>query len=538
MPQSLTLKSSMLAEVPSCALAGLEGRAVSVEVDIHPGLPRTTVVGLPDASVRESKDRLFAALRNSSFEYPNGRVTVNLAPADLRKAGPAYDLPMALGILIASYQLDTELGDAIAIGEVALDGALRHTHGVLPIAAAAKALGKRRLFLPAVDSAEAALIPGLSVIGARSLKHLVRHLRGRIQIPEAKAPDLDFECAAYSADLGYVRGQAFAKRALEIAAAGGHNLLMTGPPGAGKTMLARCLPSILPPLGIEEALEVTAIHSVAGALPEGVPLVRERPFRSPHHSITPAGLAGGGSWPRPGEISLAHKGVLYLDELPQFGPRTLDILRQPMEDRVVAIVRASGSARYPASFTLAASRNPCPCGFYGDPASECTCSLAAIHRYQARVSGPLLDRIDLHVDVPRVEERELLTDAPAEHSSTVRKRVAAARTRQMERFGVDRPLALSRIRNGEFPTLGSLGASTLRASCNAEMTAREVGRHCRLDAQGLRTLRRAMRSLNLSARAVHRIRKIALTIADLDGVSTIDERHLSEATQYVPRTSP
>ncbi len=526
----------MLAEVPSCALAGLEGRPVRVEVDIDHGLPRTTVVGLPDASVRESKDRLRAALRNSDFEYPGGRVTVNLAPADLRKEGPAYDLPIALGILIASRQLDADLGDSMVIGEVALDGALRHTQGVLPIAAAANALGKRRLFVPAADSAEAALISGISVIGARDLKQLVRHLRGNIAIPPASAPDLGVECPTYAVDLACVRGQAFAKRALEIAAAGGHNILMTGPPGAGKTMLARCLPTILPPLNIEEALEVTAVYSVAGALPEGTPLMRERPFRSPHHSITLAGLAGGGSWPRPGEISLAHKGVLYLDELPQFGPRTLDVLRQPMEDRVVTIVRVTASARFPASFTLAASRNPCPCGFYGDPGHECTCSLAAIHRYESRVSGPLLDRIDLHVAVPRVGENELLSSEPAEASEVVRKRVAGARARQMYRFGLDDAPIPGRRRHDIFPALGGMGSSTRRASCNAEMSSRDVHRYCRLDAQALRRLRQAMRTLNLSARAVQRIRKLALTIADLEAAGRISEPHVSEAIHYRPRT--
>lgn len=544
----------MLAQVWSCALAGLEGRLVEVEVDTHFGLPSTTVVGLPDAAVRESKDRLYAALRNAGFSYPQHRVTVNLAPADVRKAGPAYDLPMALGMLIATGQLEVDLSDAVLIGEVALDGALRHTHGILPVAAAARLRGFKRLVVPAVNGAEAALVPGLEVVAAPNLQRLVRHFRGEERLTAPSAPCLTVtDDARYEVDLTHVRGQEHARRALEIAAAGGHNLLFSGPPGAGKTMLARCLPSILPPLGTHEALEVTAVYSVLGALPVATPLVTTRPFRSPHHTISSAGLIGGGSWPRPGEVSLAHHGVLFLDELPEFGPEVLEGLRQPLEDRRVTIARASGSATFPAGFTLVAARNPCPCGYHGDSTRDCTCSPVAITRYARRVSGPLMDRIDLHVEVPRVDLDRLVGDADGESSSRVRERVVAARFRQTTRF-LDNGLqseetgaSLSPPRSapngrghsaqGNASMLGpgaSLGSSRV-VTCNGEIPAGAVRTICQPSGEALDLLRHAMRQLGLSARAYHRILKVARTIADLEAADLVDVTHVAEGLQYRPR---
>jgi len=519
----------MLARVWSCALAGLDGEPVQVEVDIHQGFPHTAIVGLPDAAVRESKDRLIAALRNAGFKYPLARVTINLAPADVRKAGPSYDLPIALGILIASGQLVADLEDALVIGEIALDGALRTTGGVLPVAVAARALGHRRIIVPAANAAEAALVPGLVVVGAPDLVALAAHLADGAPLPPVPAPDAAPAPAPYAVDLAHVRGQAHARRALEITAAGGHNLLMSGPPGAGKTLLARCLSTILPPLSLDEALEVTAVCSVAGMLPADTPLVRQRPFRSPHHTISNAGLIGGGSWPRPGEVSLAHHGVLFLDELPEFEPRVLEALRQPLEDRVLTIARAAGAATFPASFTLVAARNPCPCGYYGDPTHACTCSVAAIMRYERRVSGPLLDRIDMHLEVPRVKHARLLDDQPGETSEAVRQRVVAARARQCARLGVGQRAAEQHVVRFRFD------GRPRPPACNAELGAREVREHCRLDADGDLLIRSAMKQLGLSARSYHRVLKLARTIADLDARAAISASHLAEALQYRPR---
>lgn len=558
----------MLARVWSCALAGLEGELVQVEVDIHHGLPHITLVGLPDMTVRESKDRLYAALRNAGFGFPMARVTINLAPAHVRKVGPHYDLAIALGILAASEQLSAGLDDALIFGEVALDGRLRRTHGILPVAVAARAHGFRRVVVPADNAAEAALVPGLDVVAADSLRTLVGHLRTGAPLPPIAPPAPAAE-AAPGVDLSDVRGQDHARRALEIAAAGGHNLAFTGPPGGGKTLLARCLPSILPPLSLDESLEVTAVYSVAGLLPADVPLVRDRPFRAPHHTISNAGLIGGGSWPRPGEVSLAHHGVLFLDELPEFDPAVLEGLRQPIEDRRVTIARAAGSAVFPASVTLVAARNPCPCGYHGDPDHACTCAVSAVLRYGRRVSGPLLDRIDLHVDVPRVPHDQLLGGTAGERSSTVRARVEAARARQQARLraavgerrpavvttaaGPAAPLALASVdAEASEPGAGSLVRPIDEAAdrpprlaftfargpiarCNAELSPAEVRRDCRLDADGEALLRTAMRRLGLSARAFHRILKVARTIADLETGGAIETRHVAEALQYRPR---
>jgi len=502
----------MLARVFSCAVIGLEGVVVEVEVDTSDGLPAIVIVGLPDAAVQESRERVQSAIKNAGLYFPRKRLTVNLAPAAVRKEGPAYDLPIALGALIASEQLPPEcIEDALVIGELSLDGSVRHVRGVLPMAALARQQGFKRIYTPAVDALEAALIPDLEVLPVSSLTALVAHLIGALPI-QPQATIQPEELPVYvQTDFSEIKGQEHVKRALEVSAAGGHNVLMVGSPGAGKTLLARSIPSILPRMTIDEALDVTRIYSVADQLPPDVPLIRNRPFRSPHHTISHAGLVGGGNQPHPGEISLAHRGVLFLDELPEFGMRVLEVLRQPIEDKVVTISRAQGTLTFPANFMLIGAMNPCPCGYYGDPVKQCTCSNAIVTKYQKRISGPLLDRIDIHIEVPRVDYEKLSDQRLGENSEKIRQRVESARQIQRERFQQD------------------------GLACNADMRPAEVRKFCALDESGRSLMKSAMNQLQLTARAYHRVLKLARTIADLAGSETIAPQHLAEALQYRPR---
>ncbi len=498
----------MLARVLSATVLGIQAAPIDVEVDFAVGLPGCAIVGLPDAGVKEGRIRIRGALENSGFKLPSRRITVNLAPADLRKDGAAFDVPIAVGMLCAAGVIPPDrLAGDVFVGELALDGSVRPIRGALPIAAWARRCRTRRLFVPRDNASEAAVVAdGCTVVPIGNVGELVHVLNGDGDMPAPSVPGTDALALTVTADLADVRGQAVARRALEIAAAGGHNLLFVGPPGSGKTMLARRLPGILPPLAFDEGLETTMVYSVAGLL-GGRALMRERPFRAPHHTVSVAGLVGGGAACRPGEISLAHNGVLFLDELLEFQRPALEALRQPLEERTVNVVRARRNVEYPADFMLVTALNPCPCGHLGSPVRTCTCSRAGIAAYRARLSGPLLDRIDMHVDVPALAYRDLAAEAAAESSAHVRARVIGARERQTLRAGSD-------------------------ATTNARLSTNEMNRHAALDDDGHNLLERAVERFALSARAISRVRRVARTIADLDACDRVRARHIGEALQY------
>lgn len=497
----------MIAKVRSMGLQGIGGYEVLLEVYISNGLPAFDVVGLPDAAVREARERVRAAIKNNGYRFPVSRMTVNLAPADKKKAGTLYDLPMFIGILAADGDIDEPGDDCAFIGELSLSGELRPVYGALPMAIAAARCGVKKLFVPADNAAEAAFADGISVYPVKNVDELLRLMRGEVNIEPAAAPALD-TLIEHMPDFSEVKGQENVKRALEIAAAGGHNILIVGPPGAGKSMMAKRLPGILPDMSRGEMIQSTEIYSVAGLTSREHPIVSMRPFRAPHHTVSAAGLSGGGTSPRPGEISLAHNGVLFLDELPEFRSDVLEVLRQPLEDGEVTVSRVAGTVTYPSRFMLVCAMNPCKCGWYGHPSGRCRCTERDVRRYHSKISGPLLDRIDLIVEVPALDYEELSRRSSAERSADIKKRVNAAREIQRRRFGGD----------------GTM--------CNAHIGSREMSEICALDAEGEALMHAAFDSMRLSARSYDRILRVARTIADLDGQETISPEHVAEAIQY------
>lgn len=509
----------MLSIVRACAVVGLEGCIVEVQTDFNPraGLPSFNIVGLPDNAVKESRERVRATIKNSHLQFPSKAYIVNLSPADLPKHGPAYDLAIAVGVLAATDQVPLNaIEDCVFIGELSLDGSVRHVKGVLPMVHTAQKEGYAAVYVPLEDAAQAGLVAGIKIIPVQTLGQLVEHLYNLNPIPQYASPRPNTSASTSLpegvVDFADIKGQQHVKRALEIAVGGNHNVLLSGPPGTGKTLLARALQGILPPMTLDEALEVTRIYSVADMLPGNQPLMQNRPFRAPHHTISQAGMVGGGSIPRPGETTLAHRGILFIDEVNESNPRTLEVLRQPIEDKLVTISRAKGTLTFPANFLLVLAQNPCPCGYFGDPIKPCTCTPTMIARYQSRLSGPLLDRIDIHVDVPRVDYDKLMDTQRAEPSATIRERVEQARQRQQERFK-------------DHPSLFA----------NSDMGVTEISRFCILTNEARQLLELSVRRMQLSARAYHRVLKLSRTIADLGSADQIEVQHAAEAIQYRPK---
>ena len=502
----------MLAKIYSAAVYGVDAYEVEIEVNAAGGSPVIVIVGLPDAAVKESRDRVTTAISNSGYFWPRGRTTINLAPADIKKEGPSFDLPIALGMIATSEEVESDIFDKFSfVGELALNGAVRSVKGVLPVALEARRRGKQAMIVPEANAREAAMVEGIDIFGVQNLRQTFQFIRGETTLQPTRGDLTEFFATHqnYDVDFADVKGQGHVKRAIEVAVAGGHNVLMIGPPGSGKSMLSKRIATIIPPMALEEAIETTKIHSIAGLLSGDQSFVATRPFRSPHHTISDVGLLGGSAVPAPGEVSLAHNGVLFLDELPEFKRSTLEVMRQPLEDGRVTISRAAGTITFPSEFMLVAAMNACPCGYFGDLKRECRCSPIQVQRYRQRISGPLLDRIDLHIEVPAVDYRDISSDRDEERSVPIRERVMKARQRQQERFQKDR-----------------------KTTCNARMGPRQIKQHCKLSPESQELIRMAMTELNLSARAYDRILKVSRTIADLSSSEAITSEHVSEAIQY------